>query len=380
MKNKEFNTFNVLVLSFSHFVHDIYTSIFPPLLPLIIEKLSLSLSQAGMLSTALQIPCVLNPFLGVFIDKKRLERWIVILAPTMTAIPMSLLGIANSYFMLLVLLFVAGISVTLYHIPTPVLIARAAGSKKGRGMSFFMTGGESARTLGPIIAVGLISVLSLETFYPIALLAVFTSLLLYFTLPPLEERENSEKKITIFSAVKEIKHVLYPVSGIVITRSFMHSSMGIFLPVFIEKQTGNIFLAGAGLALYEAFGIAGVLCSGTLSDLIGRKKVLFSALVFAPITLILFVLTQGLVQVLMLAAAGFTIISVTPVLLAIVQENAKDNPASANGLFMMVAIFSRGIVIVVVGFFGDIMGLEYTYIACGIIGFAALPFLIKLKE
>ncbi len=280
----------------------------------------------------------------------------------------------------MILLFFTGISVSLFHVPAPVMVYRVAGSKTGRGMSFYMTGGESARALGPIIAVGLISVLSLETFYPIALLAIFTSFLLYFTLPPLEKRESSKKKITIFSVIKETKHVLYPVSGILITRSLMHSSMGIFLPVFIEKQTGNIFLAGAGLALYEAFGIAGVLCSGTLSDLIGRKKVLFLAIIFAPIALILFILTHGFVQILMLAAAGFTIIAVTPVLLAIVQENAKGNPASANGLFMMVAFFSRGIVIVAVGFFGDIMGLEYTYITCAIIGFAALPFLMQLKE
>ncbi len=380
MKNKTFQTFNVAVLSFSHFVHDIYTSIFPPLLPLIIEKLSLSLSQAGMLSTVLQIPSVLNPFMGVFVDRKRLERWIVILAPTMTAVPMSLIGVADSYFMLLVLLFLAGTSVALYHVPAPVLIAQASGSKKGRGMSFYMTGGESARALGPVIAVGLISVLSLETFYPVALLAICTSVLLYFTLPPIEKREESRKKITILSVLKETKHVMYPVSGILITRSFMHTSMGIFLPVFIESQTGNIYLAGAGLALYEAFGIAGVLCSGTFSDLLGRKKILFTALLIAPVAMILFVLTTGFIQICMLAVSGFTIISVTPVLLTIVQENAKGNPASANGLFMMVAFFSRAVIISVVGFFGDIIGLENTYITCGIIGFTALPFLLKLKE
>ena len=380
MQNKKFNTFNVTLLSFSHFVHDIYTSIFPPLLPLIIEKLSLSLSQAGMLSTVLQLPSVLNPFMGVFVDRHRLERWLIVLAPTMTAIPMCLIGAANSFFMLLVLLFVAGTSVALYHVPAPVLTAQEAGDKKGRGMSFYMAGGETARALGPVIAVGLISVLSLETFYPVALLAVITSVILHFTLPPLEKREHTAKKITIMSVVKETKHVFYPVSGILISRSFMHSAMGIFLPVFIERQTGNIYLAGAGLALYETFGIAGVLFSGTLSDLLGRKKVLFWAIVTAPVALILFIYTSGLTQILMLAVSGFTIIAVTPVMLAIIQENANGNPSSANGLFMMVAFFSRAVAIMIVGFLGDIIGLEYMYVACGIVGFAGLPFLLKLKN
>jgi MFS transporter, FSR family, fosmidomycin resistance protein len=380
MQNKKFNTFNVAILSFSHFIHDIYTSIFPPLLPLIIEKLSLSLSQAGMLSTVLQLPSVLNPFMGVFVDRKRLERWLIILAPTMTAVPMSLIGVANSFYMLLVLLLVAGTSVALYHVPAPVVVGQEAGDKKGRGMSFYMAGGETARALGPIVAVGLLSVLTLETFYPISLLAIVTSVVLFFTLPPIEKREQATKKITITSVAKEIKHVLYPVSGILITRSFMHSAMGIFLPVFIEKQTGNIFLAGAGLALYEAFGIAGVFLSGTLSDLIGRRTVLFWTLLIAPVALVLFIYTSGITQIIMLAVSGVTIIAVTPVLLAIIQENANGNPSSANGLFMMVAFFSRAVAIMIVGFFGDIMGLQYMYVTCAIIGLAALPFLIKLKE
>jgi len=380
MKNKEFNTFNVAILSFSHFIHDIYTSIFPPLLPLIIEKLSLSLGQAGMLSTVLQLPSVLNPFMGVFVDRKRLERWLIVLAPTMTAVPMSFIGVANSFYMLLILLFVAGTSVALYHVPAPVVVAQEAGNKKGRGMSFYMAGGETARALGPIVAIGLLSVLTLETFYPVSLLAIITSIVLFFTLPPIEKREKPASKITIMSVVKEIKHVFYPVSGILIARSFMHSAMGIFLPVYITNQTGNIYLAGAGLALYETFGIAGVFLSGTLSDLMGRRKVLFWTLLIAPAALVLFIYTSGITQIVMLCISGFTIIAVTPVMLAIIQENAKGNPSSANGLFMMVAFFSRAVAILIVGFLGDIMGLQYMYVICAIIGLAAFPFLIKLKQ
>jgi FSR family fosmidomycin resistance protein-like MFS transporter len=82
----------------------------------------------------------------------------------------------------------------------------------------------------------------------------------------------------------------------------------------------------------------------------------------------------------MLSVSGFTIIAVTPVLLAIIQENAKGNPSSANGLFMMVAFFSRAVAIMIVGFLGDIVGLQYMYVICGIIGLTGLPFLLKLKN
>jgi len=91
---KKFDTARVSLVSSAHFVHDLYTSFLSPLLPLIIEKLSLSLSQAGLLSTVMQIPALLNPFIGLFADNRGLARWLVILAPTLTAVPMSFIGLA----------------------------------------------------------------------------------------------------------------------------------------------------------------------------------------------------------------------------------------------------------------------------------------------
>lgn len=65
MKKNKFQTGKVALVSFSHFIHDVYTSFLAPLLPLIIEKLSLTLGQAGLLSTVMQIPALLNPFIGL---------------------------------------------------------------------------------------------------------------------------------------------------------------------------------------------------------------------------------------------------------------------------------------------------------------------------
>ena len=41
----------------------------PQLLPVLIEKLSLSLTQAGALSACLQIPSLLNPLIGYLADR-----------------------------------------------------------------------------------------------------------------------------------------------------------------------------------------------------------------------------------------------------------------------------------------------------------------------
>lgn len=51
---------------------------------------------------------------------------------------MSLMGVAPSYTVLAILLFVMGIASTLFHVPALVMIKETSGDKIGRGMSFYM--------------------------------------------------------------------------------------------------------------------------------------------------------------------------------------------------------------------------------------------------
>ena len=380
MKSQPFQTGRVSLIAFSHFIHDIYTSFLSPLLPIIIEKLSLTLGQAGLLSTVMQIPALLNPFIGLFADNKGLARWMVILAPTFTAIPMSLMLITPSYTLLLVLFFFTGISVALFHVPSPVIVANYSGEKKGRGMSLYMTGGEAARTLGPIFTVAAVSFLGNDQFYLVMGFAILTSVLLYFTLEKNVQKTPVKRNGSLKASFLEIKHVLVPLSGILAARSFMHAAMGVFLTVFVEKQTGSLWFGGAALALYEAFGVAGILSAGTLSDLLGRQRILFWALIVAPIAILIFVFTSGPLKILMLVITGFTVLSTTPVMLAIIQDNAKQNPSAANGLFMMISFAVRALAVFLAGIIGDLAGLENMFIVSAVFGFTAIPFLLKLKN
>ena len=377
---ENFQTPKVLLVSFSHFIHDIYTSFLSPLLPLIIEKLSLTLGQAGLLSTVMQIPALANPLIGLFADNKGLARWLVILAPSMTALPMCLMGNASAYWQLLVLAFLAGISVALYHVPSPVLIAGYAGNQRGKGMSFYMTGGESARSLGPIFAVGAVSLLGLENLYWVLGFALATSFLLWATLERQSQPGPLKKRGSLKESYREVAHVLKPLTGLLSAQALMYGAMGTFLTVYVERQTGNIWLSGAALAIYEAFGVVGVMASGTLSDKLGRKRILMWATLTAPLLVILFTLTSGVIQIVALCAAGFAVLSNGPVMLALIQDAARENPAAGNGLFMMVSFAIRSLGVVIVGLMGDAMGMNQMFICSSILAFIGLPFILKLEK
>ena len=375
-----FQTGKILALSIGHFVHDVYSSFLSPLLPLLIEKLSLTLTQAGFLSTVMQLPALLNPYIGVLADRKSV-RYFVILAPAMTAIPMSLIGVAPSYGVLLLLLFVTGISVSIFHVPSPVMIANLSAARKGRGMSIYMTGGELARTIGPLVAVAGVSIMGLERFYPVMVFGMISSGWLYLKLRDVPVNVVRIKPhLTALQTWLRLRHILRPLTAILVSRGFMHASLTAFLPTYINQQTGNLWLAGVALTMFEVAGVAGVMTAGTMSDLFGRRKTLLVSLIGAPLCLFAFALTSGWLRIAVLLVTGFTLLSTTPVMLALVQEQGTEAPAAANGLFMMISFIARSAVVVVVGFIADHIGLQTTYLISAAMGLIGIPFIFQLPK
>ena len=375
-----FQTGKILAVSIGHFIHDVYSSFLSPLLPLLIDKLSLSLTQAGFLSTIMQLPALLNPYIGVLADRISV-RYFVILAPAMTAVPMSLIGMAPSYGVLLLLLFITGISVSIFHVPSPVMISHLSAAKKGRGMSFFMTGGELARTIGPLVAVAGVSLLGLEGFYPVMIFGLISSGWLYLKLRDVPVKDvHTKRNMSALQTWRHLRYVLWPLTAILVSRGFMHASLTAFLPTYVNLETGNLWLAGIALTLFEVAGVAGVLTAGSMSDLFGRRKTLLVSLVGAPLCLFVFTLTGGWFRIAALLVTGFTLLSTTPVMLALVQEHARYSPAAANGLFMMISFIARSAVVVVVGFIADRIGLQATYLISSAMGLIGIPFIFRLPK
>jgi FSR family fosmidomycin resistance protein-like MFS transporter len=368
----------VLILSLCHFVHDVYSSFLAPLLPFIIERFGLSLTQAGFLSTVMQFPALMNPYIGKLADRISV-RYFIILAPAMTAIPMSLLGIAPSYGVLLILMFLTGISTSLFHVPAPALVYKVSGKKTGRGMSFYMTGGELARTLGPIFIISAVSLMGFDGYYPVMLVGILASVVMYYKFKDMPVTVNPKSTPSIRKTCMEMKAVLLPLSGILVVRGFMHACLTAFLPLYILKQSGDVWLAGIALSLFEAAGVVGILAVGSLSDRFGRKQLLIFCLVVAPISLLLFTAVSGWLQLLVLLITGFSLLSTTPVMLAMIQEYSVNGSSAANGVFMMISFMARSAVVVLVGYVADQVGLEKTFVICGVIGLAGIPFVFGLK-
>jgi FSR family fosmidomycin resistance protein-like MFS transporter len=367
----------VLTIISAHFINDTYSAFLAPLLPSLIQKLSLSYTQAGWLSAIMQLPSLLNPLIGYLDDKINLRN-LVIFAPAITATTMSCLGIAPNFISLTAILFITGLSISAFHAPSPSMIARVSGFQVGRGMSFYMAAGELGRTVGPLIASWALLTFTLDGMFPVAIPGWIASILIYIRFRRIPVHVEKQ---TGFREVFPIAQKLFaPMLGIIFFRSFLITGLGVYLPTLLESEGATIWIAGITLAIYQLAGAFGALLGGTASDHFGRKPVLFSALLVTPITVVAFLYSSGWMMIPILILAGLFSLSSQPILLAIVQDQLPNHRSNGNGLFMAINFICLSLSAILIGMVGDQIGLRQAFMWTAIAGLIALPFVIFLPS
>jgi len=382
-----FQAGRVATISLGHAIHDTYTAFLSPLLPRFIESMALSNTQAGLLKVFMQWPSLAQPLIGRMADRRNL-CFLVILAPAVTATMMSLLGVAPSYALLALLLVVVGASSASMHAVGPVIAGKLSGQNLGRGMSFWMVGGELGRTLGPLI-IGIVvqfwGITGTPWLIPGGLLASFVLYLLLRGSPV--QPTAAAQDIAWGQTLRTMAPLLFPLSGIIVARSFLGESITTYLPIFLEGEGLSPWLASAALTVVEAAGVGGALVGGSLSDRLGRHRVLLISILSAPLFMLLFLATTVwatdpslLLQFPLLMLLGFTQLSVTPVIMALVQESYPENRALANGAYMALGFVLRSLVTLAMGAMGDHIGLHQAFFIGAIVQLAGLPLILLLPN
>lgn len=376
-----FHLVHVVTLAGAHFIHDVYTAFLAPLLPLLISKLGLSLALAGSLSVFTQLPSLLNPLIGVAVDRAGISRWLVIVSPSVTAAGMCLIGVAPSYGALVICLLTAGVSVAAIHLAAPVLVAEVSGDRLGRGTSFFMVGGELARTVGPLVAVQAVASFGIEGLWRLIPVGVAASLILWWRLGRVQVAGRTRPRAAgIWTTWRRMRRIMIGVQGVLMARAFMASALTAFLPTLLYGEGESLWIANIGLVVFELAGAAGAMTAGTASDWLGRRRVLLVAVCLSPGLLGLFLLTEGPAMFLVLVALGFVTLSTTPVLMAVMLESSEGDRATASGTFIMMSFAIRSLVIPLVGALGDVLGLRTAFAVCAVVAVLGVPFVYLIPQ
>ncbi len=380
MEQKKFKTGEVASISVAHLLHDTYSAFLAPLLPLLIEKLGITYVLAGLLNVFQRIPMLLNPFIGLLADRMHM-RYLIIFTPLITATAASLLGAAPNFTLLAILIFVMGISAALFHVPSPVMIKKMSGDTVGRGMSFYMFGGEIARTIGPVIILAAVSWWGLERTYNLIPFAAAFTVYLFIKLHNINISEEfrakqSEKKLQ--TTIRRYTPFFLMLSGLLLFRSLMKSAITAFLPTFLTAQGESVWFGGMALAALELAGAVGTLLAGSLSDRIGRKTTLVVASVVSPVFFWMFIQASPFWQFPLLVLLGFFLFASGPVLLAMIQDLGSERPAFLNGIYMTINFFLGAVAVMLVGAVGDVKGLGYAYEGAALLSLLTVPFAVLI--
>ena len=379
--NSKFQLGRVLDISMGHFLHDVYSSFLSPLLPIFIERFGLSYFLAMSLSLYGRIPSIFDWYIGILADKVRI-RYFVIVMPAVTAISMSLLGLAQNYWQLSILLFIMGWSVAFFHVPGPVLIRRVSGNRSGLGMSLYMLGGELARTFGPLLITSAVSWWGLEGSWRVMPVGILASIVLFFRLRNLK-KVDFKPKPKGGNAKDELKRhsKLYTaITGYTFSRGLVRGIFVTLLPAYVIYKGGDLWDGTYALMNIQFAGAVGTLFSGAFSDRFGNKKSLLFIAIISPLLLLAYNYTDGNINMIILSLIGLFIFGSNPILLALVQDVKTDRPSLNNGIYMTISFAFGAPTGLLVGLLADKTSLDAIYLFAPLFAAIAIPFTLMLPK
>jgi len=376
-----FHTSEVITVAAAHGAHDTYFSFLPTILPLLIHNLALNTTQAGLLSAFSQIPNLVQPFLGHLADRKNLKL-LVVLAPTFSGIFITLVGVAPSFGTVALLLLLAGFSTAGFHSIAPAMVSARAGGRLGRGMGFFMVGGELGYAIGPLLVVALIGALSLSGLPWLMVLGMLASVILFFRLKNVTtvRQAHTEAGLPVRQALAQMGGFMLPIMGSVFITGFLTANLVNYLPTFMSGEGADFALAGASLSVLEFAATTGVLVMGLVSDRVGQRSMALFGTLAAALFSLGFLLVGGWLQLVMLVGIGLSAFVANPAFLAMVQNRFVQNRSLANGIYMSSSFILRSLAVVIVGMLADRFGLRAVFVGSAFFSLLAVPLILTLPK
>ncbi len=351
--------FPVYMVSAAHALNDSYTAYLAALLPFLIPKLGLTLAQAGLLAAVFSLSASLaQPLFGFFTDR---GGWIgfTAVAPAITAVALSSLGLWSSVGGLALAIAVGGISTAIFHPQAAATVSTLGAARRGVAMSIFVAAGTGGVALGPPLILTVVALFGLEMSLLAALPGVLLSLVLVRYVPFSRRLETGRARPDLLQVLARHKRALVLLWLIVVFRAWVVISFHTFLGVHLT--TGAPALAevtmGLALALFMASEAGGGLLGGYLSEHWGRKRVVVAGLVLAVVPLLALLRVAGPALWPVLGLAGLLLGLPTSVTVVLAQETVPEGIATASGLTMGAGWAVGGVMVAGVGAMADSWGL-----------------------
>ncbi|GIU75480.1 MAG: MFS transporter [Bryobacteraceae bacterium] len=336
----------LLLLSLGHFLVDLYSGSLGVLQPLIIQRLGLTLAQAGLLGGLLVFSSsVTQPLYGYLSDRFRSPLFSA-LGPAVAGLFILSGALAPNYPAALALMLAGGAGVSAFHPQASSWAAAGMRSHRARWMAVFISSGTLGIAAAPVFFKEFLARFGPSNLLWAAAPGVALSLVcLALIRPPLEVRPAGRS-----FDWPALRAVLRPLSILywgVFFRSAVQVVFAQFLVLYLSRERGySLHAAAYTLSTYLAAGALGGIAGGQLSAWLGPKRVIQHSFLWSAPLMAIFFLTRSPWGVACLIAGGLVLLFTIPVNVTVAQRLAPTQAGTVSALLMGFAWGAAGMIFV----------------------------------
>ena len=347
------------LLLVTHFAVDCFSSALPTVQPLLTERFSLSLAQAGMLggffmfsSSVLQLP------FGLVSDRLQ-SRHFTIMSPLVAAVFLSSLGLATGFGGLFGLLLVGGMGIAAYHPHSTSQAGRLGGRRRGIATAIFITVGTAGLGLGPLYLTYVIERVGFGDLWMSSIPVVAMLPVLLWRLPrPVRNRHKASVPVD-WNAIRRQGKPLAIHYALVVLRSIVQVAFAQFLSLYmVTVRAASFEQASAALSVYLLSTPIGSFLGGAATDRYGGRGVILVSSAGCIPFLAMFLASEGWLSMLALFVGGVLLLATVPVNVVMAQRLVPSQASTITALMMGFGWGVAGIVFMpAVGLLADGVGL-----------------------
>ena len=372
----------IFALTLVHFTGDLYSSFITPLIPEFVDKLSLSLTQVGLMTGIVRLLAfVVQPCIGYWADRYETRFFILCgLFFVFFFIPLS--GIAPNFILLIIVLSLGSIGSSMFHPSTTGMIPLYSGAKSSFSLSIFNTGGTLAFGIGPVFIAWYVTKFGLSKM-PYTMIFGFVLFIFLIKTIPVPISEKLESSGFLGSIKETLGGVMKPIFLIWIVmflRAITGQTFITFMPIHLSNNGHGLMSIGFIVAMFILAGTLSGLIGGFFSDKIGFKKIFFISHALMLPTLLLYLYLPGHFIYLGAFLAGFSVLASLPLGVAMAQKLAPKSRSMVSSLMMGFAYGLGGAISPFIGKLADIYGLEIVLLCISFLPLVTLFFIAKFPN
>ena len=349
----------LFLLTLGHFCVDSYATLLAPVLPLVNQRLGLSLTYAGLLGTIGSLVNVSQPLLGIWADLMK-RRYLVLAGLGLAALFHPMLGIAPTYWTLILVLVLGSFGVAAFHPQVFSLAGELSGDRRPFGLSLFIFGGTMGLGLTPFWMPRFVTNFGLESLPFVTLPGLLALILIYRFVPLDAPPAPASTQANPIPALSTKALPLVLITLVVILRSVTSVGFGFYLAVLGTEQGLSLVASGGMLGLYNIAGVLGGLTAGYLAERLNAKPLVWGSILLAAPMLYFFIGADDWSGYALLVVGGAMIMASNPLLVAQAQELAPENSGLASSLPLGFSWGIASLSLTPIGYFADQIGVAET--------------------